>query len=74
MSPVSDLNLSKLVNELLDAGVTQVAIAERLRVRQATVSRYRSGEIETCAYSIGKSLVELHERHVRRRRRSDARA
>jgi predicted transcriptional regulator len=61
---VRRVDLRKVVNDLLSAGLTQEAIADKLGCTQATVSRYASGEIETCAYDTGKTLVELHLLHV----------
>jgi transcriptional regulator with XRE-family HTH domain len=54
------MNLQKMIAELTAAGVTQHEIAKAMDCTQATVSRYASGEIESCNYESGKALVELH--------------
>lgn len=54
------MDIQKLISDLLRAGVTQVEIAKYLDVEQPTVSRYASGEIKSCSYHVGKSLLELH--------------
>jgi predicted transcriptional regulator len=54
------MNLQKMIAELTAAGVTQHEIAKAMDCTQATVSRYASGEIESCNYDSGKALVELH--------------
>lgn len=60
------MDLPKLIADLTAAGVTQREIADAMSCTQATVSRYASGEIETCNYQSGKALVELHLLKVQR--------
>lgn len=72
----SAVDIQKLTNDLIRAGVTQVEIAKHLDVEQPTISRYASGDIKTCSYAIGKSLIELHLLKVPQRgggRRGEAR-
>lgn len=54
------MDLQKLIAELMEAGVSQGEIAKAMRCTQATVSRYRTGEIKTCNYQSGAALIELH--------------
>lgn len=61
-----ELDLRKIIAELMDAGVSQVEIAAHIGVHQPTVSRYADGEIKKCSYPIGAKLIELHQRRVPR--------
>lgn len=61
-----ELDLPKIISELMAAGVSQVEIAKSIGVEQPTVSRYADGEIKNCSYPIGAKLIELHQRRVPR--------
>ena len=63
------VNWKKIIAELEAAGVTQLEIAAAIGVEQPTVSRYKSGDIKSCEYRIGKALIELHLLHVPQRPR-----
>lgn len=63
------MNWSHLVSALMSSGLTQQQIAERVQVKQPTISRLRSGVIKRPGYQLGAALVELyHKRYLLIRR------
>lgn len=59
-----DLNLQKIVADLVGSGMTQAAIAREIGVKQPTVNRYAQGVTKECHYMVGTKLVELHRQRV----------
>lgn len=60
------LNAPFLVNQLLDAGLTQQSIAEHIGVRQPTISGIANSQQTEMLWVHGERLRELHKRIKRR--------
>lgn len=61
----------RLIQELLDAALTQAEIASRCGVKQSTVSDlYRLPE-RTPNYDFGRALIDLHKRTTRASKRKE---
>ncbi|MBL8506024.1 MAG: helix-turn-helix domain-containing protein [Methylobacillus glycogenes] len=58
------MNWKKLIQELSEAGVTQVEMAKHCDCGQSTISEISRGLIKNPAYGIGVKLVELHKSKV----------
>lgn len=60
------MNIKVMIQELLDTGMSQRALAEAVGVRQPTIHRSLHGaEIR---YSVGKKVEKLHKKLIRRKR------
>jgi transcriptional regulator with XRE-family HTH domain len=60
------MNWIKIISELSAAGATQKEMADRCFCGQSTISEISRGEIKNPAYSIGRSLIDLHSEIVGR--------
>lgn len=58
------MDWTKIISELSAKGVTQKTMADRAQCGQSTISEISRGEIRNPAYSIGKSLLDLHSEVV----------
>lgn len=55
------MDWKKIVSDLTAVGVTQVQIAERCGVAQATVSDLLLGKTASPGFAFGTALVQLHK-------------
>lgn len=54
------VSFKRIVNDLLGAGWTQKALAERCFVSQAYISKLKTGERDAPAYELGAALINLY--------------
>ena len=59
------MNFQKIIQELLDGGMTQVEIAEHCDCRQSTISDIHTGKTQMPNFALGLALVELHKQRVK---------
>ena len=52
--------INKIIQNLLDSGLTQTEIAKRSNVPQSRISDIASGKQSTISYEAGKRLEALH--------------
>ena len=57
----------ELAQEILDSGLTQQEVAEKIGTTQATISKLVRGVITDVGYATGKQLEALHRTKMRRR-------
>lgn len=50
----------RVIQELMDAGVTQREISERAQCSQATISELKTGRTKSPRYEAGVALIELY--------------
>jgi transcriptional regulator with XRE-family HTH domain len=55
----------QIIDQIVEAGMTEREIAERCGCTQPTVNRLRSGVTKEPGYSIGKHLMELAGKQCR---------
>lgn len=65
--------IAKLVQELIDSGLTETAIAERLKeagitTTQQTINRIKNGVTANARYDVGSAITALHAKVCRKRR------
>lgn len=58
------MNISKLIQDLLDAGYSEARIAEEVScpTSQATINRIKTGERKSVRFELGMAIIELHQR------------
>lgn len=66
------MNWTNLIQDLLDAGMTQAEIAEKCDTGQSHISCLYRGERKCPNYDLGEALVALHKRVMRRANRKAA--
>jgi transcriptional regulator with XRE-family HTH domain len=54
------MNFQKLIQDLIDLGMTQVEIKDACQCSQSTISDLLNGKIKNPSFAIGQSLLELH--------------
>ena len=64
--------ISKLVQELIESGLTEAAIVGRLReagitTSQPTINRLKLGVTANARYDVGNAITALHARVCRKR-------
>ena len=57
------MNPTKLIPKLVEAGLTQIQIAQECGCTQPTISDLQSGKIKNPSYPIGCGLVRLAQEH-----------
>lgn len=60
------MDWKQLFSDLAKAGLTQTRIGEAVGISQCYVSELASGKKGEPRYSVGKRLVELHRKTVRK--------
>ena len=59
------MNWTLLIKDLIDSGLTQAEIAERVGCRQGYVSDVLNGRRgKSLSYEIGSRLIELHAERI----------
>lgn len=53
---------AKLLSEIKEVGLTDMAIAEVIGTSQPSVTRLRNGQTKEPGYSIGTAILRLHRR------------
>lgn len=64
------MDWKKLIQDLLDSGLTQVEIGRRVDCSQPTIAALASGAQKEVRWTTGDKLRRLHLRAVGRRKRS----
>lgn len=54
-----ETDFQQVIKNLMDKGITQVAIAERCSITQAYVSRLLTGASKVPSYGVGVKLVNM---------------
>jgi transcriptional regulator with XRE-family HTH domain len=60
------MNWTKIISEIVDAGITQAQIAERCGISQPYVSDLMAGKSANPGYALGVALEELHKKRHRK--------
>lgn len=65
--------IAKLVQELIEAGLTETAIADRLKeagisTTQQSINRLKNGVTAKANYDVGSAITALHARVCRKAR------
>lgn len=60
------VDFCKLVNEMLEKGMTQQKIADACGVGQAAISAIADGRTNQPLYNTGYQLIHLHKKVMRR--------
>lgn len=65
-------NLRYVIEQLIKADMTEIAItdairAEGIEVTAATINRIKTGHIKRTGFDIGAALVRLYERHLQQK-------
>lgn len=63
------MNFQKTIQELLDAGFTQVDIAKKCNCSQSSISDIYSGKTENPNFALGSALMQLHASNVKQEKR-----
>jgi len=58
--------MDKLIQELLDSGMTETALAKALNCSQPTINRFKRGLTQP-SYDVGVKIKEMHARMKRRK-------
>jgi uncharacterized protein YerC len=59
-------NFSELVQELVDAGLSEAKIADATGVSQPTINRVKLGKQKNIGYTLGQSLLDLRTKTRRK--------
>ena len=70
---MEDPNPKAIIEELVESGMTEVAIADALKdmdvdVTQATINRLKNGRHKTTSFDIGFGLVKLRAQRMSEQR------
>lgn len=60
------MNWKNIIQDLIDAGMTQSAIGNAIGISQASVSDLLTGKAKSTYYEAGELLVKLHRKVMRR--------
>lgn len=55
-------NFSRIIQDLVDGGMTQLEIARAVRVDPSVISRLKRERDPNPNYSLGNDLIRLHDR------------
>lgn len=69
---LAPMDWKTLIAELSSAGLTQGLIADRLGIRQPSVSDIASGRTKNPSWAVGEGLRRLHRKHCKRSRKAAA--
>ena len=57
------MNWQTLITDLCAYGLTQAEIAEKVGLKQPTISNLKTGALTSIAWEAGQAIVKLHKRH-----------
>lgn len=60
---IADMNWNTIIQDLLDAGLTQVSIAQECDTGQSHISALYRGDRKNPNWPLGQRLIDLHARH-----------
>jgi transcriptional regulator with XRE-family HTH domain len=62
------MDIQLKVKEILETGLTQSAVAEKVNCSQATISDLANGKQSTTTIQLGLKIIELHQKVLRQSR------
>lgn len=60
---------TRIIQEIIDAGWTERAIAKEAGVEQPTINRLKKGIRKSTSYETGEKLKKLHDRVMAKQKR-----
>jgi transcriptional regulator with XRE-family HTH domain len=54
------MDWKKIISDLSESGITQIAMAERCKCAQSTISEISKGKIKNPSFTTGFELVAMH--------------
>jgi len=61
------MNFTKIIKKILDSGLTEQALAKKLKISQPTVNRIKNSKGYTVDYETGMKLIKIRQGLSRRK-------
>ncbi len=59
------MNLAQMINDLVDAGMSESEIASRAKTSQPTIHRIKNNLVSSPSYKVGKAIEAIYSHRIK---------